>query len=110
MFTKENYSKQNTTRNWSVVQGENGEQVQSSLVFIEVENMEPFHRAFFCLKVIRTRALPWDRSVEVIELYLIEQVWFQRNPLQNGYHRYVTQGSFCASFVEYCLHDNDQMI
>ena len=107
LYSKENYQRQNNSKTWTVVQGDDGEQLpQSTFTWVEIESMEKFHHSFFCFKIVRFRALPWDRSIEVVEIYLIEQSWFFRNPLQNGFHRYISQGAFCAGFVDSCILEN----
>ena len=108
-FLKENFEKQKGATKWALVNNDDGDQVpQSTIAFIEVDSMEKFHHAFFCLKIVKFRATPWDRSLEVVELYLIDVQWFAKNPLNNGFHRYISQGQFCAMFVDFCLHDNAQ--
>ena len=106
-YMKENFVKQTGSTKWNLAVDEDGNQLpQSSVAWEEVDSMEKFHNTFFVLKIVRVRALPWDRSIEVIELYLIDQFWFLKNPAHNGFHRFCAQGIFCSGFVDYCLQDN----
>ena len=106
-YTRENFERERGSSNWTVITTDDGGQcVQRTVAWCDIESMDKFNHAFFILKVVRTRTLPWDHSLEVVELYLIDHSFFVKPQMANGFHRFITQGAFCAGYVEYCMRAN----
>ena len=59
----------------------------------------------FTLKNLRSLALPWDKSINPIEYYLILEDYFN-DRAKNGKVRGLSQSVFCANFVDFCLRKN----
>ena len=74
----------------------------------EVTSMVELHRAFFTLKTLRGRILPWDKSLEPIEYFLILENYFADKVL-SGRIRGVAQSVYCANFIDHCLRKNGEL-
>ena len=98
MFTEENFEKQQAGVPNSL----------TTAALTDIESMHKFNRAFFITKMCKSRAVPWDRSIEPIENFLQFNKYFESNPMPNGYHRYIPQGAFCAGFVDFVMQLNGE--
>ena len=73
--------------------------------------MPAFHHAFFSLYVLISRTQPWNKSLDVLWLFLIANQWFEDQPLNSaGFCRLekVSAASVCAQLTDHYLLETSQ--
>ena len=68
--------------------------------------MSSFHHAFFALFTLIGRSQPWNKSLEVLWLFFINNQWFEKAVVNSaGYtrHEKVFPAHICAQFTDHFL-------
>ena len=108
MFSVENATKpSNSSTSFSMVHDVSGNPVMiPGSYFSDLTDVEKFHMSFFNLFIWKTRACPWDRSLEVLWKYYLIHRWFDCEFVASKYKRTVSQGKFLSEFTDWCLFEN----
>ena len=80
--------------------------VQTSPQLANIESMSSFHHAFFALFTLIGRSQPWNKSLEVLWLFFINNQWFEKAVVNSaGYtrHEKVFPAHICAQFTDHFL-------
>ena len=105
MFSVENASKpRNQSQGFTFVHDVGGNPVAiPANYFSDVTEVEKFHMSFFHLFIWKTRAVPWDHSLEVVWKFYIIHRWFDCEIVIACYRRVVSQGKFLSEFTDWIL-------
>lgn len=108
MFSPENVKKSaGGMSNFNVVHDEGGNPtVLSSLFLDDIQNIKQFQISFFGLFVGKSRATPWDKSLESLWKFFIMHDWLKDIPNTFGYNSLLDQGALCAAFTDSVLQNN----
>ena len=108
MFSRENFRRSTGgIAEMNIIHNEFGNPtVLSSQHLSDIGNFTQFQDAFFNLFIFKSRATPWDKSLEPLWKFFITHRYFQDNPNSFGFYRDIDQGLFLANFVDRILHCN----
>lgn len=84
---------------------------QSTSQLKNIEQMPAFHHAFFSLYILINRTQPFNKSLDVLWLFLISNNWFEEQTVNcAGYCRLekVSPASICAQFTDHYLLETSQ--
>ena len=105
MFSVENASKpRSQSQGFTFVHDVGGNPVAiPANYFSDVTEVGKFHISFFHLFIWKSRAVPWDHSLEVVWKFYIIHKWFDCEIVVACYRRVVSQGKFLAEFTDWIL-------
>ena len=80
--------------------------VVSDEYYDDVTGIDQFNNAFFNLYQWKSRAVPWDRSLDVLWKFFLIHRYFESEYVFTGHRRNGTPGQFCSDFTDWILFAN----